>query len=241
MQLRAIASPSEENNMKPSTGILACLSLLLIAGNTRAQSEYGNDNPRVAANIGIPLGVALNPMGHYISGGWGVDAGAGYNINRRSAFIGEFMWNTLNPTGAVLQPVRVALQSRDITGYSNLVALTGNYRFEVRRRRFGTYFIGGGGLYHRSAYLYLTSLVPSGVTCDPSWVWWGYNCTPGTLITNRRQVGSSSSAFGANGGVGFTIRVGEAPYRLYVESRYHYAPTKNVNTQLVSITVGFRY
>src|SRR5690242_21934740 len=103
--------------MKPSVGIVVCLSLLLIADDTRAQSEYGNDNPRVAANIGIPLGVALNPMGHYLSGGWGVDAGTGYNFNRRSALIGEFMWNTLNPTGAVLQPVRVALQSRDITGY----------------------------------------------------------------------------------------------------------------------------
>jgi hypothetical protein len=44
-----------------------------------------------------------------------------------------------------------------------------------------------------------------------------------------------------NGGVGFTIRVGEAPYRFYVESRYHYAPTKNINTQLVAVTVGFRY
>jgi hypothetical protein len=227
--------------MKPSVGILVCLCLMLLAGNTRAQSEYGNDNPRVAANVGIPLGVALNPMGHYISGGRGVDAGAGYNLSRRSAFIGEFMWNTFNPTGAVLQPVRVALQSRNITGYSNVLAVTGNYRFELRRRRFGTYFIGGGGWYHRNAYLYLTTLVPPGITCDPSWVWWGYNCTQGTVTTSRRQVGSSSNAFGANGGVGFTIRVGEAPYRLYVESRYHYAPTKNVNTQLVTVTVGFRY
>jgi hypothetical protein len=228
--------------MKPGIGVLVCLSLLLIAGNTRAQSEYGNDNPRLAANIGIPVGVALNPMGHYLSGGWGVDAGAGYNVNRRSAFIGDFMWNTLNPTSAVLQPVRVALQSRDITGYSNLFALTGNYRFEMRRRRFGTYFIGGGGWYHRNAYLYLLIAVPPGITCDPSWLWWGYTCTPSNaVIATRRQASSNSSAFGANGGIGFTIRVGEAPYRFYVESRYHYAPTKNVNTQLVAITVGFRY
>jgi hypothetical protein len=52
---------------------------------------------------------------------------------------------------------------------------------------------------------------------------------------------SGSTAFGANAGIGFTIRVGEAPYRVYVESRYHHAPTKNVNTQLIAITVGIRY
>jgi hypothetical protein len=52
---------------------------------------------------------------------------------------------------------------------------------------------------------------------------------------------SSSSAFGANGGIGFTVRVGDAPWRVYVESRYHYAPTHRINTQLVITTVGIRY
>ena len=55
------------------------------------------------------------------------------------------------------------------------------------------------------------------------------------------NMSSSSGAFGANGGVGFTVRVGDAPWRMYVESRYHYAPTKNVNTQLIVTTIGIRY
>jgi hypothetical protein len=52
---------------------------------------------------------------------------------------------------------------------------------------------------------------------------------------------TTTSALGANGGVGFTVRVGAAPWRMYIESRYHYAPTKNINTQLVITTIGIRY
>src|SRR6266481_3861976 len=224
--------------MKRAISTLVWISVLLITCSLRAQSESGNDDPSVTTNLGIPVSVALNPTGRYISGGWGVDSGIGYNFDRRNALIGEFMWNTLNPTNAVLQPIRAALQSPNINGSSNLFALTGNYRFELRGKRFGTYFIGGGGLYRRSASL--SKPIPTGtsITCDPSWLWWGYTCTSGLVITNVTLASSYSTAFGANGGVGFTIRVGEAPYRVYVESRYHYAPSKYINTQLVAITVG---
>jgi hypothetical protein len=44
-----------------------------------------------------------------------------------------------------------------------------------------------------------------------------------------------------NAGVGLTVRVGEGPYRLYTEARYHYAPTKDVTTQFIAVTVGIRY
>jgi hypothetical protein len=44
-----------------------------------------------------------------------------------------------------------------------------------------------------------------------------------------------------NGGVGFTMRVGEPPYRMYVESRYHYAPNRNISTQFLMVAVGIRY
>jgi hypothetical protein len=37
------------------------------------------------------------------------------------------------------------------------------------------------------------------------------------------------------------MRVGEAPYRLYTEARYHYAPTKSMNTQYIAVTVGIRF
>jgi hypothetical protein len=47
--------------------------------------------------------------------------------------------------------------------------------------------------------------------------------------------------FGGNVGAGFTIKIGDPSYRVYIEPRYHYAPTKNVTTRLMVITLGIRY
>jgi hypothetical protein len=227
--------------MKTAIRGFLCMSLLLIACSAQAQTESGNDDPSFTSNLGVPLSVPLNPTARFISGAWGVDYGAGYNFTRRHALIGEFMWNTLYASNEALQQVRAALQSPSISGHGNLFAFTGNYRYELRGRTFGTYFIGGGGWYHRNASL--SKPVPTGTmtTCNPTWLWWGYTCTSSVIVANTTIASSGSSAFGVNGGVGFTIRVGEAPYRFYVESRYHYAPTRNINTQLVAVTVGFRY
>jgi hypothetical protein len=46
---------------------------------------------------------------------------------------------------------------------------------------------------------------------------------------------------GGNAGGGFTFRVGDAPYRIYTEARYHYAPTAHVNSQFVTVTTGVRF
>jgi hypothetical protein len=112
---------------------------------------------------------------------------------------------------------------------------------ELRGKAFGIYFIGGPGWYYRTASL--SRPVPEGTTiaCTPAWLWWGYNCAAGLVITNLTEVHSNAGALGFNGGMGVTIRVGEAPYRMYVESRYHFAPTAGISTKLVAITVGIRY
>ena len=41
--------------------------------------------------------------------------------------------------------------------------------------------------------------------------------------------------------MGFTIRINDEGYKFYVESRYHYAPTKNISTQLITVTLGFSW
>jgi hypothetical protein len=227
--------------MKWGIMILFWMCLIVVPGNIQAQFEPGNDDPKFTDNVGLTASLPLRPNSKYVSAGLGVDLGAGYNFDRRNALIGEFMWNWLYPTDVALQPLRVALQSPNIGGHGNLYALTANYKFELRGKLFGTYLIGGGGWYHRTTSL--TKQIPSGtsITCDPVWIWWGYNCSSGIVTTNLTIANSSSSAFGANGGIGFTVRVGEAPYRFYVESRYHYAPTRNINTQLIAFTLGFRY
>lgn len=214
------------------------LGIILLPTSAYAQ---GNDDPRFNDNIGVfTMSTPLNPMARYTNFGLGVDFGAGYNFTRRQAVVGEVMWNWLYATDGALDPVRAALQSPNVGGHGAFVALMSTYRYELRGRALGTYLIGGPGWYHRSAEL--SKAIPAGTVCiNPLSVWWGYNCTPGTATTSATIASSSSSAFGINGGVGFTVRVGEAPNRAYVEARYHYAPTKNVNTQFISIVFGFRY
>jgi hypothetical protein len=221
--------------------VLIGISILVIACcNVNAQDE-GDDEPKGNVNLGMPLSAPLNPTAQYIHLGLGLTVGAGYNFTRRHAVIGEFMWNSLFPTNGLLTPIRVALQNPNLHAGGNVLAFTGNYRYELRGRALGTYLIVGGGWYYRNSHLSQKITTGSSVTCTPTWLWFGFACENGTVTANQTLASSSSSAMGVNGGIGFTARVGDAPYRVYVESRYLYAPNKSVNTQLVTVTVGIRY
>ncbi|PYU66725.1 MAG: hypothetical protein DMG52_35550 [Acidobacteria bacterium] len=199
----------EEHFVKRAIQTIIWISLIALPYGVGAQEEgEGTENPSVTTSLGVPLIAPLNPTARLVGAAWGVTTGVGYNFNRRHASIGEFMWNSLYPTNQALQAIRVALQSRDVSGHGNLFAFTGNYRFELRGRVFGGYLIAGGGWYHRTADLSRT--IPAGITisCDPVWLWWGYDCTAGIVTTNLTIAHSNSSALGANGGMGLTFRVG---------------------------------
>jgi len=231
----------EEGTVKCRLAIFLWISFMAIPFVACAQEGHGNDDPSVTTSMGMSLSGPLNPMSKHTSLGWGVSTGVGYNFDRHNALIGEFMWNWLYPNNATLQPIRVALQSANVSGHGNLFAFTGNYRFELRGRALGTYLIGGPGWYYRTASL--SRPVPTGTTisCSPAWLWWGYNCAAGLVITNLTEVHSNAGALGFNAGIGLTFRVGEAPNRVYVESRYHFAHTGSISTKLVAVTVGIRY
>ena len=228
--------------MKSTTKALIRFGLVLVACCAAFPQDEGDDNPRGNVNLGMPLSAPLNPMGRFTNLGLGITTGAGYNFTRRHGVVGEFMWNHLFVPDDALATIRSASQDSSITGSGELYAFTGNYRFELRGKSLGTYFIAGGGWYHRTAELSRRVTTGKNITCDPTWNWWGFSCSSETVVGDQTLAASSSSALGVNGGIGFTTRVGEeAPYRVYVESRYHYAPTKRINTQLVTVTVGIRY
>jgi len=151
------------------------------------------------------------------------------------------MWNWLFASDAARQPIKIALQPPDVNGNGKVFAFTANYRLELRGRTGGIYFNGGSGLDlpHREpleAYSGRYTHPP----CNPIYLWWGYNCSGGAVITNLTEVHSNAGALGFNGGIGCTVRT-EAPYSAYVESRYYFAPTSSVSTKLLTVTVGIRY
>lgn len=231
---------AQEQDKNPNPAATSSLGILL-KPNVRAPSEGGNDNPSVTTSLGIPLTAPLGPTAQHVHWGWGASASAGYNFDRRNALVGEFMWNALYPTSQTLRPIQIALNTNKVKGHGNLFALTGGYRFELRGRSLGTYLIAGGGWYYRTASL--SRPIPDGTTigCVPAWAWWGYDCSSGLVVSDLTEIHSNTSALGVNGGLGMTFRVGEAPYRMYAEARYHFAPTKNVSTQILEVTWGIRY
>ena len=207
----------------------------------QAQDECGS-GCKINSNLAMVVDLPVNPTAQVAGTGWGAVGGVGYNFNQRNAVMGEFMWNRIYPSGTVLLPLQMAdIQSGTLNGNTNLYALTGNYRFELRGRLLGTYLIGGGGWYYRKTWLSRNVTASSGTVCTAAWLWWGFSCTSGTVTASQTLATASADSWGANVGIGFTARVGEAPYRLYTEARYHYAPTKNISTQVVAVTVGIRY
>jgi len=196
---------------------------------------------KINSNVAMVLNMPVGSTSEVAGTGWGSVGGVGYNINERNAVIGEFMWNRMYPSGSVLQPLQTASPPGNLNGNSNLYSLTGNYRYELRGRMLGTYLIGGGGWYFRKNWLSREITAGTGTVCTPAWLWWGFTCTSGTVTADQKLATSTTDAWGVNAGIGMTVRVGEAPYRLYTEARYHYAPTKNFGTQFIAVTVGIRY
>jgi Outer membrane protein beta-barrel domain len=220
---------------------ITCL-LVIVAFPTflNAQDEYGEDS-KLNTNMAIPLSVPLNPLAKSVNFGLGTTIGAGYNLSRRNAIVAEFMWNRLFVSSQTLAPLRLALHTHDLNGHGNLYAFTANYRYELSGHSLGTYFIAGGGFYYRNANLSQHVVAGTATTCTREWLFWGFTCTSGTVSTDQTLASASSGTLGANGGIGFTVKVGEPRYRLYLEARYHYAPTTRLNTQIIPITMGIRF
>lgn len=227
--------------MKHATFLVLAFALALVPP-LHAQDDCAGVC-KVNSNLAMVVNVPVSSTAHVAGVGWGVVGGVGYNFNQRNAVIGEFLWNRMYPSGGVLQQFQTGpSESSSLKANSNLYALTGNYRYEMRGRLLGAYLIGGGGWYFRKNWLSRDIITAGpGTICTPAWLWWGFTCTSGTVTANQTLATSSTNAWGMNAGVGFTVRVGEGPYRLYTETRYYYAPTKNINTQFIAVSVGIRY
>jgi hypothetical protein len=196
---------------------------------------------KLNTNLGMGMTVPLNPTARLVGSSVDVVVGAGYNFNRHSSFVGQFMWAGIPVNKNAFRPIFLVANTRDISGSSNLFTGTANYRYQLQGRTFGMYWIGGGGVYYRRASLSREVAVGTGTVCGPSWTYWGYGCVNGIVTDDQTLISAGSTAFGGNGGMGFTIRINDEGYKFYVESRYHYAPTKNISTQLIAITLGFSW
>lgn len=219
------------------TFICAVVWVLPLRAQTYESSPFRKLNSNAAFTVSAPL----SPTANYTAAAWGVAYGVGYNFSKRHSVLAEVMWNNLSPTSEALAPIREALQSNDIHGRGNLVALTANYRLGFEGKVYGTYLIAGAGMYYREASLSQHVEVGESVTCTPAWLWWGFTCESGSVTSHQTLASSSSKAPGGNVGIGFTVRIPDSGYKFYVESRFHYASNRGVPTKILPISVGVRF
>jgi hypothetical protein len=196
------------------------------------------ENEMFNFNVGGGLSVPLNPTGRYFGVSGNAGTGMGANFNKHNSIEGDFLWSGLSPSLSLVHPINSP------TGSVNLYTLTGNYRFHVDSlagSAFGVYVIGGGGWYYRHTSINKNYIVPPLTVCQPIYNWWGFACDSSGFVQSVTIASHGTSAGGLDAGVGFTIKLPSPGWKFFVESRYNYAWSSFVRTELVPVTFGFRF
>jgi hypothetical protein len=199
-------------------------------------SGRNNDEEEGSLNfsIGGGLTIPVNPTARFTGVGASFVGNGGLNIDRHSTILGEFTWNGLRPSDGAIA------QLNGLSADSNLFGITAEYKYHNQvGKTFGYYAIGGGGWYYRHSSFSQSTFVPTSTVCQPIWFWYGFACSSGFVDTVGVTTGTSS--FGANAGLGLTIKVKTTPLKFFVESRFVYAASRTISTRIIPVTFGFEY
>ncbi|MBF5043099.1 MULTISPECIES: outer membrane beta-barrel protein [Myxococcaceae] len=187
----------------------------------------------VGGGPSIPMG----KTGDRFNVGYGFNAGVGFNFNRYLGAQVEAYWSHYGVNGNIFNSTALDANHRMQYGTVDIV---GNV---VRSGPFTAYLLGGGGLYYRRVELTQfagTTVVP---VCDP----WLFYCYPSAVSVETILGSRSSTDWGINGGVGFSVRVAGG-LRLYAEGRYHYIfgpelanSNEHANGDYIPIMFGLRF
>jgi hypothetical protein len=202
----------------------------------QAQNEDGQLNFSMGGGLSAPL----NPTANYVGFSGSFVAGGGSNIDQHNSIVGQFMWAGLTPPSALPPTLSSVAQSNGLSPRGNLYNTSLDYKYRSGvGKTFGFYLIAGGGWYYRHVSISQGTSIPNNTVCQPIWLWFGFSCSNG--FVNNGGVAAGASSFGINGGVGLTLRIRDTPWKFFMESRYNYAATRLINTQVVPITFGFEY
>jgi opacity protein-like surface antigen len=159
-----------------------------------------------------------------LESGWNFNFGGGYNFTPRAGFTLEFGQSVLGLSDEDIQ--RHQADDGDASVWS--VTLNPVYRFRLGGP-VGMYLIGGGGFYQRELRYF-----SSGFAFVPTLGGGGFYAPVATEAHDIDNTG------GINAGMGFTFHVGGGA-KFFVEARYHYVFTANTPTQIIPVTIGFRW
>jgi opacity protein-like surface antigen len=187
---------------------------------------------KLTVNLGAGFTEPVRYSDRRLETGFNITAGAGVNFAPRAGLLGEFGYNQLGVSSAVLRAAGAP------NGSARIYSLTANpiFRFNPSGR-FDVYAIGGGGYYRRT--LEFTQPAVAAVTAfDPFYGIFFPVAVPASVV-----LGSfTQNEGGLNIGGGITVRTrGDSNVKFYAESRYHYLFTNPVRTTLLPVTFGIRW
>jgi Outer membrane protein beta-barrel domain len=219
---------------------LLTIALLSAVCTIPTQAQSRNEEGEFNFSIGGGLSVPLNPTANYVDYSGSFVAGGGRNFGQHNAIVGQFMWAGLPPPSFLPPALSTIAEQNGLSSRGNLYNISVDYKYRSGFGKiFGVYLLAGGGWYYRRVSLSEGISIPNDTVCQPIWLWYGFTCSNGFVNTIRANAGTGS--FGVNAGIGFTLRIKDTPWKFFMESRYNYAPTRNINTQVVPVTFGFAY
>ncbi|HEY8997067.1 MAG TPA: hypothetical protein VIM60_04180 [Edaphobacter sp.] len=190
---------------------------------------------------------------------WKLQAGVGYNFNKRFGVMLEYNYDKFNDSSSNLlrqynryNSLGVVDENGNLVNFAGLDGTTHVWSFTVnpmytyyQGESFGAYVIGGGGFYRKVSNF---TLPRAGYYCD--YFGFCYSFTSNQVFDHY-----SNNAGGLNGGLGFTYKMGRfSSSQLYAEARYAWVnnqpsqnsvgglyPENNKRTGYFPVTVGLRF
>src|SRR5258708_5649835 len=199
---------------------LACLAAL------PACAQFSN----ITAFAGGGFTNPINPIGSRLDTGLNVGPPSGINANHHFGVMLDFMFNDMPINNTFLNQVQAPDGRVRVWGFTldPVVHLTQEGPVDF-------YVTGGGGIYHLTVE-YTQPVIAQGVFFDP---WFGFY----PVAFGANQVIGSFGQYkgGIDGGAGFSVKLGQSRVKAFAEARYHHIFTRNVATDLIPVSFGFRW
>lgn len=203
----------------------SCFLLGCVVGMTSALMAQETAYSFFTASAGAGFTTPAYRTGMQNDTGWNVQAEAGINFfGARAGLVAEFDYDHMGINSTTLAGLGVPGGGNNIWGWSAEPVI----RFRPDAR-VSFYTIGGPGIYHDNISLTAPGVAPV--------------ITPfGPVGVGSNIVLASSTVYrlGANGGAGFTFRLGDSKGKFFAEARYAEIYTRPATTW-VPVTFGFRW
>jgi hypothetical protein len=205
---------------------IALFSSLCCLAALPAFAQFSNFTGFVGGGFTQPI----NPIGSRLDTGWNISAGAGINATHHFGLMLDFMFNDMGINRTFLDQAGVPGGSVRVWGFTldPVVHLTKEGPVDF-------YVTGGGGIYHRTVE-YTQPTIATGTFFDP---WFGFY--PASFATNQVVGSFGQYKGGLDTGVGMSFKLGSSHVKAFAEARYHHIFTRNVGTDIIPVTFGFRW